>query len=125
MDPVVHFEIPVDDLERAKAFYGELFGWQVSDVPGMDYTMAVTTPVNEQHMPTQTGAINGGMFKRNPLVKAPVFAIAVSSVDEYVPRVEAAGGTVAMAKTEIPGMGWYAYVTDPEGNIVGLWQSLA
>ena len=35
MDKIVHFEIPVDDLARAKAFYGSIFGWGLDDVPGM------------------------------------------------------------------------------------------
>lgn len=64
MRKVVHFEIPADDLERAKSFYGSIFGWdlQTMPMPGGDYTIVKTTPVDEQtQMPTEPGAINGGM----------------------------------------------------------------
>ena len=46
MRGVVHFEIPADDLDRAKTFYGSVFGWQISTMPmgdGVDYTGATTT----------------------------------------------------------------------------------
>jgi len=55
---VVHFELPVDDQERAKAFYAGAFGWDLADVPGMSYTMVTTTPSGDRG-PTDPGAING------------------------------------------------------------------
>ncbi len=127
MDPVVHFEIPVDDLGRARKFYA-LFGWELQDYPmpgGMQYVGIRTTPVDEKtHMPTKPGAINGGMMMRTDKVKSPVFAITVSSVDQYVKKVEAAGGRLVTPKVEIGGMGYYAYVSDTEGNVVGLWEDM-
>ena len=45
---VVHFELPVDDQERAKAFYAGAFGWNLADVPGMAYTMVTTTPSGDR-----------------------------------------------------------------------------
>ncbi len=65
MDKVVHFEIPTDDLSRAKEFYGSVFGWDLQTMEEMDYTIARTTSVDEQQMPTEPGAINGGMMKRS------------------------------------------------------------
>ncbi len=61
MDKVVHFEIPVDDLDRAKSFYGSVFGWQLQTMSDMnDYTIAMTTAVDQQtQSPTEPGAING------------------------------------------------------------------
>jgi predicted enzyme related to lactoylglutathione lyase len=56
---VVHFEIPADDVERAKGFYGSIFGWQLDDVPGLDYTIVRTVDVDERQLPTEPGAING------------------------------------------------------------------
>jgi predicted enzyme related to lactoylglutathione lyase len=61
---VVHFEIPADDVERARGFYREAFGWQLAPVPDMDYTMVTTTPSGPEGMPTEPGAINGGMLAR-------------------------------------------------------------
>lgn len=124
MDKVVHFEIPAEDLERAKAFYGAMFGWEMVDVPGMAYTMVRTVPVDEQQMPTEPGAINGGMMGRSPEYPAsPVLTIDVASIDDALERIEAAGGSVVRPKTEIPGMGAFAYFSDTEGNTLGLWEN--
>lgn len=64
---VVHFEIPADDVERAGDFYRQAFGWDVSAMPEMGYTILNTTPTNEQGMPSTPGAINGGMMKRGEM----------------------------------------------------------
>ena len=125
MDPVVHFELPVNDLARAKAFYGGVFGWHLMEHPmpdGSVYVGAVTTPVDEQsRMPLKPGAINGGVMVRNDRIKSPVFAISVPSIDDRVRQVEAAGGKLVQAKVDLQ-IGFYAYVSDPDGNIVGLWE---
>ena len=59
---VVHFEIPADDVDRARSFYRDAFGWQMSGLPEMGYTMVGTTPTGENGMPSEPGSINGGMF---------------------------------------------------------------
>ena len=125
MGKVVHFEIPADDVERAKQFYGSIFGWQLQDVPGMDYTSVVTTPVDEQsQLPREPGAINGGLFRRSAdAPSTPVVTIDVDSVDDALKQIEAAGGSVVQPRTELPGMGAFAYFTDPEGNVLGLWEN--
>ncbi len=126
MDPIVHFEIPVDDLDRAKKFYGPIFGWNLTDWPmpdGSSYVGVHTTPIDEKtRQPLKPGAINGGMMKRNAMAKAPIFAVQVSSIDEKVKMIEQAGGKVIMPKVDMMGMGFYAYVTDLEGNVLGLWE---
>ncbi len=128
MDKVVHFEIPADDFDRAKKFYGEVFGWQIADYPmpdGSKYAGARTVTVDEAtHLPTEQGAINGGIMPRTKDVTAPVLAMNVSSVDEYVAKIVAAGGKLVKPKVELGGMGYYAYVTDSEGNVIGLWQDI-
>jgi predicted enzyme related to lactoylglutathione lyase len=124
MDAVVHFEIPVDDLGRAKKFYGSIFGWDLRDMSGMDYTTVETTPVDEQQRPKDPGAINGGMFTRTSELPVPVFTINVNSIDDSLKQVESAGGTVIKPSQEIPGMGSFAYAKDTEGNIFGLWQNV-
>lgn len=128
MDPLVHFEIPVDDLEKARAFYGSIFGWNLTDWPmpdGSKYIGVHTTPIDEKtRIPLKPGAINGGIMKRSNKVKAPVFAIHVESIDQRVKQVEEAGGKVVMSKMDMMGMGFYAYITDPDGNVIGLWEDL-
>jgi hypothetical protein len=128
MDKVVHFEIPVDDLARAKKFYSSIFGWELQDyqfAEGMTYTGVRTVPVDEKtYMPKEPGAINGGMMQRSKEVSAPIITIHVSSIDEYIKKIESAGGKAVMPKGEVPDMGFYAYVNDSEGNVIGLWESL-
>jgi uncharacterized protein len=123
MDKVVHFEIPADDVARARAFYGSVFDWQLDDAQGMDYTIARTTPVNNQQMPTEPGAINGGMMPRTQDTPAPVITVSVDSIDDALKKVEAEGGSVVRPRTPIPGMGAYAYLKDTEGNVIGLWET--
>jgi predicted enzyme related to lactoylglutathione lyase len=123
MRSVVHFEIPADDVARAKEFYRSVFDWQLQDMPEMDYTIVQTTGVDENQMPTAPGAINGGLMRRSQDTPSPVLTIDVESVDQALKQVEAAGGRVVRPRTEIPGMGAFAYFTDPEGNTLGLWEN--
>lgn len=128
MNKVVHFEIPTDDLGRAKEFYGETFGWQLQtmEVGEGEYTIAMTTAIDEKsQLPTDPGAINGGLMKRSADVAAPVITIEVGAIDDVLERIGAAGGSVVQARTTIPGMGAFAYFTDTEGNVMGLWETVS
>lgn len=126
MSKVVHFEIPADDIGRAKEFYTSVFGWQLETMPmpGGEYTSVVTTPVDEAtQLPTEPGAINGGMMQRDERTPSPVITIDVDGIDEALKQVEAAGGSTVTPRTPIPGMGAFAYFKDPEGNVMGLWET--
>ena len=123
MDKVVHFEIPADDLSRAKKFYNTVFGWKASDVPEMEYVMLGTTESDENGMPRQPGAINGGMMKRQESLKHPVVTIDVESIDDALSKVKKNGGQVVREKLPIGDMGFTAYIRDSEGNVIGLWQN--
>ena len=123
MDKVVHFEIPFDDKARASRFYAETFGWKLTDMPQMSYVMAVTTAVDEQQMPKEPGAINGGLFQRPKEAPHPVLYLGVASIDQTLKKVAAGGGQVVTPKTPIPGMGAYARIADPEGNVIGLFEN--
>jgi predicted enzyme related to lactoylglutathione lyase len=127
MQKVVHFEIPADDVERAKDFYGSIFGWelQTMQMGQGEYTTVKTTAVDEQtQMPTEPGAINGGMMQRDPSVTtAPVITIDVAGIDDALKQIEDQGGSVITPRTPIPGMGAFAYFKDPEGNVLGLWET--
>ena len=128
MQRVVHFEIPADNIDRAKKFYGEIFGWQLQDWPLQDgsvYTGARTVEVDEKtFIPREPGAINGGIVKRDKFVKTPQVTINVPSIDQYIEKVKKAGGDLIKAKQEIEGAGYYAYVSDSEGNLLGLWEDV-
>ena len=130
MDKVTHFEIPTDDKERAKQFYSSVFGWQINDIPVQmgggegSYTTATTVAVDQQTMvPTEPGAINGAITERHASLNAPVITITVESIDEKLKTLSTAGGSVVTERQEIPGMGSYAYATDPSGNVIGLWEN--
>ena len=120
MPRVVHFEIHVDDPQRAKAFYASLFGWEFTDWGGPDeYTLIRTG--------TECPGIDGGMLRRQvPLegsgLRAFVCTVDVTSVDETCERIAALGGEIAMPKMAVPSVGWLAYGKDPEGNLFGIMQ---
>ena len=126
MNQVMHFEIPADDLARAKTFYGDVFGWQISsmDMPdGSEYTGVTTTPVDETMTPTEPGAINGALVLRSDGNIHPVVTIGVDDITAALEQIEAAGGSTVTARVALPGMGAFGYFKDPEGNVVGLWEN--
>jgi predicted enzyme related to lactoylglutathione lyase len=124
MDKVVHFEIPYDNLKRAKKFYGEIFGWELDPVPETEYIMAKTTDVDERMTPKERGAINGGLMKREENAESTIVVVNVPNIGEYIDKIVAAGGQVVMAEMPYSNIGLYARVRDPEGNIIGLFQDL-
>lgn len=119
--PVVHFEIHANDPDRARAFYGDVFGWTSNDVPGME----------QGYWLLDTGkgdgpGIQGGMLvRRGPApqegqpVNAFVCIISVEDLDATHAAVTEAGGTIAMPPFEVPGVGRVFYGRDPEGNLFG------
>ena len=120
---VVHFEIPVDDGERARSFYKEAFGWQLQEMPGMDYTLVLTGPSGDEG-PTEPGFVNGGMLARSAAAApGPVVVVDVESIDVALERVTELGGSTVLGKQPVGNMGFTAYVRDPEGNVVGLWET--
>ncbi|GIP40245.1 glyoxalase [Paenibacillus sp. J31TS4] len=125
MSRLVHFEIHVGDMERAKKFYGEVFGWTFEDwseYAGMPYFGAVTGHADEP-------GINGALMQRQGPSPEPGQALngyaCTIGVDHY-DATEAAilqhGGKVALPKYALPGMAWQGYYLDPEGNLFGIHQ---
>jgi predicted enzyme related to lactoylglutathione lyase len=92
-------------------------------MPEMQYVMASTTDVDEQQMPKEPGAINGGLFQRPAEAPHPCIYVDVPSIDEALAKVQSAGGKVVTPNTPIPGMGAFARISDTEGNIIGLFQT--
>lgn len=110
---ITHVEFPADDIEAAKRFYGAVTGWEFGETEGFsDYWMFRT---EEGH--------GGAIGKRD--VSAPHAVrvyVTVPSLEDAVAAAEANGGSVCAPPTDIPGMGRYAAVHDPDGNEVGLWE---
>ncbi|WP_261134458.1 VOC family protein [Bacillus sp. Marseille-Q3570] len=121
----VHFEIHVDDMERAKNFYGEVFGWRFEDwseFAGMPYFGAVTGDEKEP-------GINGALMQRqsappemNQAMNGYTCTMGVEDYDSIESKIINNGGKVAMPKYALPGMAWQGYYMDTEGNIFGIHQ---
>ena len=113
---ITHFDIPSDDLGRAKTFYSELFGWKIQGMPEFpDFEMFQSGP----------DGVGGGIGLRGKTApNAPRIYVTVDSIDAALAKVEGLGGSVAVEKTEIPGVGWLAAINDSEGNEIGLWEGL-
>lgn len=114
---VAHFAINADDVERARAFYARAFGWtfQAWGPPGFYLIEAKGSPI--------LGALQG----RRALVEGErtvgfECTIAVASIDATERAVLAAGGTIAMARSVITGVGTLMFFRDPEGNVFGAMQ---
>jgi predicted enzyme related to lactoylglutathione lyase len=108
---IVHFEVPADDVERAKKFYEQLFGW------------GFQAPQEGYHViDTGEGGVGGGMMQRPVPEHGITIYISVESVDEYLTKVESLGGTVVMPKTAVPTMGYFAHFLDSEGNALAIWE---
>ena len=110
----IHFDVTVDDPERAMNFYKDVFGWKFEKWNGpMEYRMATTGDEKEP-------GINGGLSKRGESSMPNMNTIGVSSVDTFSKMIQDKGGKVLMPKSPIPGMGWFATCQDTEGNTFGI-----
>jgi len=126
MNRVVHFEIPADNLERAKKFYGENFGWKLNQFgPEMgNYVVVHTGPTDDKGMPQDKAFINGGLMPRDPSASAPILVIAVDDADAAVEKVKKSGGKLVGEILDIPNVGRYARVQDSEGNVIAVIKPL-
>ena len=116
MSKVVHFEIPVDDAERAQRFYSSVFGWTIEGWGEEPYWLV--TAGDEDEM----GA-DGALLQRSEVHAAPVVIVGVDDIDAALQRATDAGAKLVHGKNAVPGMGWSGYVEDPEGNVIGVWQT--
>jgi predicted enzyme related to lactoylglutathione lyase len=114
----IHFDLTVDNPERAMNFYEDIFGWKFEKWNGpMEYWLVTTG--DEKKEP----GINGGLSKRgeSSMPNMPnMNTIGVSSVDKFSKMVQEKGGKVLMPKSPIPGIGWFATCQDTEGNTFGI-----
>ena len=124
MNRVVHFEIPAENVKRAQKFYSDIFGWKITDMPEMNYTILHTAPTDDNGVLKESGAINGGMMKRSNPINSPVITIDVNDIDETLQAIKKMGGRVVKEKMGVGDMGYSAYFKDTEDNILGLWQAI-
>ena len=123
MNRITHFEIQVDDAERAIKFYSDVFGWQFPKY--MENYWGIVTAEKDSQEP----GINGGLLLRpcpaptmGQGTNAFVCTVQVDNFDEIAKKIEVAGGKVAMPKFAIMNMAWQGYFLDTEGNTFGVHQ---
>jgi len=118
---LVHFEIPATDPAKISSFYSQLFGWKFNKWEGgsMDYWLISHKDA------TSPDDTMGGLFKRNNPQEQFLNYVLVKSVDDSLAKATDLGAKVLMAKQEIPNMGWFAVLADPDGNTFALYQSKA
>lgn len=113
-----HIDVPTRDLERAKRFYAQVFGWRLADYPNTGYT-GITTSEDGILSGLGSLATQVGKPSHSP---GPVPYIRPGDFDATLEAIERAGGDVLIPKTDVKGYGWFAHFRDPEGNVIGLWQ---
>lgn len=113
---VVHFEIPATQPEALTRFYGELFGWRFDKAPfeGPEYWLCATG--------NDGPGIDGAVMQRQHPQQPWMNYVAVEDLEATLESATRLGATVALPKTAVPGVGAFAAIKDPDGNICGLWQ---
>ncbi len=116
MPRVIHFEINADQPERAVKFYKEVFDWKIQNWGGpVDYWIATT---GEHDQP----GIDGAITRRMDPTATTVNTISVPSLENFMAKVTEKGGKVITPRMTIPGVGYFAYCKDTEGNTFGIMQ---
>lgn len=110
--PVVHFEIYGKEAEKLRAFYTELFGWEIHADNPMNYGLV--------HTNAEDKGIDGGIAEGDARVNV---VIEVDDLQAYLDRAVSLGGEVVTPVTEIPNMVTFAEFRDPAGNLLGIAKS--
>ena len=114
---IIWFEIPADDLARAKKFYHALFGWNIAPFPN--------SPIaHYEHINTggPDASPDGGLMKRMYPEQPITNYVSVPSVSKFAAKVEKLGGSICKPKTAVAGMGYFAICKDSEGNTFAIWE---
>ena len=123
MNRPVHFEIQASDPEKLKKFYEDLFGWKIEKWGPVDYWLIRTGKEGE---PGIDGAIlprEGAAPTEGQAMSGYVCTVDVPNLDEFMKKVEQAGGKITVQKSVIQGIGWNCYAKDPDGNLFVMMQN--
>jgi len=128
MNPVVHFEMPAENMQRIADFYNDVFGWQsqiMAEEMG-NYVVVTTSETDDKGRPKMSGTINGVFYPKHegkpPF--CPSFVIAVDDINESIIKIKKANGKVLGDPVEIPGIGTYISFIDTEGNRLNILKPL-
>ena len=124
MANIAYFEIPADNVDRAKKFYNALLGWKIeptktmgdpAKMKAMQYQDVITGEAKE-------GTLSmGGMYKRQ-MTEQIMNYVMVDDLDKVIAKLGKLGGKIIVPKMEIKGVGWTVIIQDTEGNALGLWK---
>jgi uncharacterized protein len=118
MNRVVHFEVPSSNVAASRKFYETVFGWQFNQWEGpMEYWLITTGEKG-------TNGIDGALGGAANEMHGTVNTVDVENIDAALEKALACGAEIIMAKDEIPGVGWLAYVREPGGAVLGMMQSM-
>jgi hypothetical protein len=111
--PLCHFEFMTNDVAKCKSFYNSLFGWEYDSESMPEYTLVKTGK--------EPG---GGIMKVPPQAPGPALNLyfQVNDLQATLDKAQANGGSVIVPPTPIPNVGSFAMLTDPEGNMVGIFR---
>ncbi len=113
--PIVHIEIPANNIKETARFYGALFGWKIEEFPEMDFT---------SFNPGDGPAGGFNQVSDTYPAKQVLLYVETDDIEASLKRAEELGGRVIKGKTDIPGMGWWGLFEDPSGTRIGLYTGL-
>ncbi len=114
--PIVHMDISAKDPAASAKFYADVFGWEIRHDTNFDY-----------YMFAGSGGPGGGWVKADGQQYKPgdlIPYIDTDNIEASLQAVQAHGGQILLPKTEIPGVGWFAFFADPSGNRLGLYTDM-
>lgn len=116
--PVVHWELWSKDPEKVSRFYTQAFGWEIQNIPGMNYRIVNTGG---------QGGINGGIMtpQEGPWPGNMAFYIDVEDLSAYRKRIVDAGGKIVVEQMDVPNVGAFCLFEDPDGRVMGIWKQIA
>jgi predicted enzyme related to lactoylglutathione lyase len=122
MSRIVRFEIHASKPEALIEFYSAVLGWKFSEVPARGYWRIDTGSAAE-------AGLVGGLVQRtgpapgdSPTVNAFICMVEVASLDATLAQAVSLGAAITLPKMPVPGVGWLAYIRDPDGNLLSLLQ---
>ncbi len=113
----VHIELSARDPKVAADFYAKVFDWSIQEMTEMNYIMF-----------DEGGGIGGGFpsLEMGGIEAGDVILyVGTEDIEASLAEIEASGGKTLHGKTEIPGMGWFAFFADPSGNKLGLYTGMS
>lgn len=114
-NPFVHLELNASDLNKAKAFYGELFGWQFQDND--------MGPLGIYSTFKPDSGPGGGMYSSPQGDSGWLAYVGVDDIKSATEKARSLGAQVFVDSQEIPHIGWMTIMNDPTGSRIALFQS--